>query len=174
MGAALPFFAVASVALSALGQVTQGIAGKRAGDYNAVVARNNAVHAVRAGQAQATNVGLRSAAEGGRIKAGQAANNISVNDGSALKVQEGQRAAGAVDQTNTNNDALIKAYGYQAQGELERSKGNAAMTQGILGAAGTLAGGASKFGDVFGSSTPSKLGQSLQDTAAAGAYAEEG
>lgn len=168
MGVALPFMAVASTLFSAAGQIQQGIAGQQAGNYNAEVARQNAVHAVAAGQVKATNVGLKSAAEGGRIKAAQAANGINVNTGSAVQVQSDQRRAGAVDQTNTNNDALVQAYGYKAQGELEKFKGKTAMTQGILGAAGTLAGGASKFGDAFGSSTPSKLGQSLQDSAWAG------
>ncbi len=169
MGVALPFLAIASTVIGAVGQIQQGMAAKQAGDYNAEVARQNAIHAERAGQAKATDVGLRSAAEGGRIKAAQAANNIDVNTGSAVSVQSNQRAAGQVDQTNTNNDALVQAYGYKAQGELEKAKGQSAMVGGFLGAAGTLAGGASKWGgEVFGGSSPSKLGASLQSTAYAG------
>lgn len=172
MGAALLPLMIASTAFSVIGSLQQGIAGKAAGDYNAEVARQNAIHAERAGQARAMNVGLKSAAEGGRIKAAQAANNVNVNTGSAVEVQKGQRMAGAADQTNTTNDALVQAYGYKAQEGIEKYKGNAAMAQGVVGALGAATGGAAKIagGDFFGSSSGSSTGQALQSSAGSYQY----
>lgn len=170
MGAALLPLAIASTAFSAIGDIQKGIAGQNAANYNAEVARQNAIHAVEVGQVKAMNVGLRAAATGGRIKAAQAANNVNVNTGSAVAVQQGQREAGAVDQANTSNDALTQAYGYQAQSNLDKYQGKAAIAEGITGALGDIAGGASKWGGGLGdsSSTASPLGQSLQNSAGTG------
>ncbi len=166
MGAALLPLAIASVAFSAIGELQKGIAGQNAANYNAEVARQNSIHAVNAGEARATDVGMKSAAEGGRIKATQAANNVNVNTGSAVKVREGQRMAGNVDQRRTTNDALVQAYGYQAQESLDKYQGKAAMAEGVTGALGAAAGGAAKISGFGGApSTASPLGLSLQSSA---------
>lgn len=163
----------ASAGISALGSLTQGIAGQQAADYNATVARQNAAYAVQVGRVKAEDVGLKSAAEGGHIKAVQAANNIDVNSGSAVKVQASQRAAGRVDAINTMNDALVKAYGYNAQAALDKSQGQADLVGGIFGAAGDVAKGVANIAGAAGdssdvqtmSSTASPMGAALQATA---------
>lgn len=154
---------------SALGSIQQGEAAQNSANYNAEVARNNATHAVLAGQAQAMDVGLQSAATGGRIKASQAANGINVNSGSAVAVQKGQREAGEVNQANTVNNSLVTAYGYKAQAGLDVYQGKTAMIAGEIGAAGDIAGGIQQFAGLGGgSSTASPTGQALQSSALLG------
>ena len=99
-----------------------GAATANAANYNAQVARRRRHHrqpvcdfAEEAGNAQASIVGMKSAAASGRIKAGQAANGVDVNSGSAVAVQSGQRKAGLLDAETVANNAELQAYGYRSQ-----------------------------------------------------------
>jgi hypothetical protein len=169
--ATIAISAAVAAGFTALSKVSEGIAAKNAGNYNAEVARQNAIHAVQAGRARVENVGLKNAAVGGHIKAVQAANNVDVNSGSAVDVQKSARMAGNVDVVNTMNDALIEAYGYNAKSTLDKYGAKTAEIGGYLGAAGAIAGAA---GDIFGgggatgvgnaSSTSSSLGSALVAT----------
>ena len=58
---------------------------------------------------------MKSAAASGRLKAGQAANGVDVNSGSAVAVQSGQRKAGLLDTATVANNAELQAYGYRSQ-----------------------------------------------------------
>lgn len=122
MAPVLPVLAVAGAAISAFGTIEGGIAQGKAASYQAAIAQNNAViagqnatHAERAGFAQAAAVSRKAAATQGRIKTAQAANNIDVNSGSAVRVQAGEREAGALDTATTLSNAELQAYGYRNQ-----------------------------------------------------------
>lgn len=89
--------------------------------YQAQVAQNNALTArmagertVQAGMAQSAIQGLQAAATVGKIKAGQAANNIDVNTGSAVQVQADAAAAGKVNAETTLSNAQLQNWGYRA------------------------------------------------------------
>src|SRR5690348_13478211 len=104
--------------VQAVGAIGQGIATSNADNYNAQVARNNAIHATEAGEENAQNQSLRGAANVGRIKTAFAANNVTLNApgrNSATDVVKSAREASVVNATNTENDALVTAYGYNAQ-----------------------------------------------------------
>lgn len=58
---------------------------------------------------------LSAAATGGQVKAAQAANNIDVNTGSAVAVQQGTRQAGYLNTETVMNNAELAAYGYRTQ-----------------------------------------------------------
>jgi hypothetical protein len=89
------------------------------------------------------------------IKTAQAANNIDVNTGSAVKVQQGARQAGQLNTETVLNNGELAAYGYRSQGTafteqagLEQMEANeapiaaaAATEGGELGAQGAIIGG---------------------------------
>src|SRR5277367_1170844 len=95
------FAAAAAVAIAAASAIYSGISQSNAASYQAQVAKNNATisqnnanASIGAGQVQSQATSLRSAAQGGQIKAAQAANNINVSSKSAVAVQETQRETG--------------------------------------------------------------------------------
>jgi hypothetical protein len=151
---------LAGAAISAVGAISAGDAQGAASAYQAQVAKNNATistqqanYASAAGQEQATIAGLQSAAQGGTVKASQAANNIDVNSGSAVKVQESQRIAGSLNEQQAVNTATQQVYGYRAmamsdtaQSQLDTMEAEQAPIAGDLSAAGGLLGSASSLG----------------------------
>lgn len=160
MGFAAPLLAGLQIG----GQLLQAGAQQNSADYQAQVARNNATiarqnaeYSSQAGAEQAMTESLKGANEGGQIKAGQAANNIDVNSGSAVKVQEGQREIGQLNTLTVENNALLQAYGYKAQATnftaeagLDQSEANNAWIGGVTGAAGSLLSDSSALGFKWG------------------------
>lgn len=109
---------------------------------------------------------MKARATGGAIKAAEAANDIDVNSGSALDVQESQRRTGELDTLTTENNALLQAYGYsaaatgyQATAGLESTEAEQAPLGGALSAGGGLLSNASgigfKFNNILNPSSPS-------------------
>jgi hypothetical protein len=108
--------------LAGQGQAFEATAAGEAATYsaqvatnNAIIARYNAKEAEQAGYTQANVTALQAAATGGQVKAAQAANNIDVNTGSAVAVQEGTRQAGYLNTETVMNNAELAAYGYRTQ-----------------------------------------------------------
>lgn len=132
--------------LTSFGQVFSGESQAEAAKYNAQVAANNAAYTSAAGEQSATNESMKNAAGTARIKASQAANGIDVNNGSAVKVQQGAREAGNIDTQTVENNALLTAYGYQAQSALDKETEKTAPIGADLQAAGSLIGNAQSVG----------------------------
>jgi hypothetical protein len=161
---------MAAAGLSAVGSLVSGIGGMESADYQAQVARNNALiaeqnatRAVQSGDVQATNQGLRSRAQLGTIKASQAGNNIDVNSGSAVDVQSSARQLGMLDALTIRNNAANQAYGYKvqavsdkAQAQLDQMQGQTALESSLLGGASSLAGGYAKQG-MYGASNEANV-----------------
>lgn len=145
----------ASTAVAAGGAIASGQASANAAKYNAQVARNNAVEAGQAGSAQAEEAGLKAAQNLGRIRAIEGANNIDPNSGSAVKVQEGAREAGTIGQQATENNALLQAYGYNAQSTLDTAQAKQDETAGDIGAGTSLLQGASQLSSKWTNMFPS-------------------
>jgi hypothetical protein len=159
--------ALAGAAISAVGSIEQGQAQSNAANYqsqvaanNAKIAQQNAAYSLAAGQVQATDQGLKNRAQGGRIVASQAANNVDVNSGSAVAVQQSQRETGMENVQQTLQNANLQAYGYRtgaisdtAQSQLYGLEANQAPIGADLGAAGGLLSHASSFNltSAFGS-----------------------
>ena len=129
---------LAGAGISAFGQVEAGQAEAEAAKYNSQVAANNAAYASKAGSAQSEVESLKNAQAESGVKAKQSANNIDVNSGSALKVQQGATEAGQIDIQNVENNALLKAYGYQQESELQKQEQKQATLGADIGAAGGL------------------------------------
>jgi hypothetical protein len=151
------------------GGLKQGSAQAASANYQAQVARNNAViaeqnaqYAIKAGAQEATTQGMKNRAVMGKIMAAQAASGVDVNTGSAVDVQRSQRETGLLDTMTIDHNALLKAYGYRAAGTsfqgqatLDEAEGRQARTGSQIGAAGTLLGGASSLGFKWNSATAS-------------------
>lgn len=151
---------VAGAGISAYGAIQGGKATRDMMNYRAQIAQNNktiaeqnAESTIQAGQAKAQATGMKGAAEGGRMKARQAASGVDVNTGSFVDVQEGQREAALLDVETVIHNADLRAYGYRAQAQnfeaesqLDRMAGEQAETAGKLKAASTILGAASSLG----------------------------
>ena len=162
--AAAPLLGLAGGAVSAGGAVLGGIAQGNASSYQAAVARNNAItanqnatYAEEAGYAQADATARKGAAQSGKIKTAQAANNIDVNTGSASRVQAGQRETNVLNTETVLNNAELSAYGYRtqatgftAQAGLEQQEAEEAPIGGALNATGDLLSSASSVGFKYG------------------------
>lgn len=147
-------------ATSAGGAIMGGEATSQAASYQAQVARNNATiaqqnatYSEEAGQQQAQVESLKGAAQAGQLKASQAANNVDVNSGSAIDVQQSQREQSQLDTETTENNALLKAYGYRteatsdtAQAQLDQTEAAEAPIGAAIGATGGLLSSASSIG----------------------------
>jgi hypothetical protein len=161
--------------VSAAGSILGGIAQGNAAGFQAKVAQNNADiananadYASKAGNAQAAATSLKGAAAGGKLKAAQAANNVDVNTGSPVNVQQSQRELSQLDTETVLNNAELQAYGYRSQATgfeatagLEKEEAEEAPIGGYLSAGGNLLSSASSIGFKYGAapnSSPQPFG----------------
>lgn len=160
----IPALAIAGAAISAVGAISQGQATANQANYQSAVASNNATianqnadYAVASGLEKSETQSLKGAAQGGKIKASQAANGVDVNSGSPLDVQVGAREASELDSETVLNNSELAAYGYRSQATgftaeagLDKNKAEEAPIAGDLNAAGGLLSSASSIGGKFG------------------------
>lgn len=146
--------------VSALGAISTGQANAAAANYQAEVARNNAItaeqnaaYALQAGNQKATNESLKGRAEGQHLKAEIAANSIDVNTGSPVVAETTEQQKAQLDTETTRQDAALAAYGYRAQStnftaqsQLDTAKAVFDTTAGFIGAGGSLLSGAGDIG----------------------------
>jgi hypothetical protein len=113
----------ASTYVSIQGQQQAGHAAKAQADYQAGVARNNAILAQRAatdarqrGDVAADQSAQRTQALIGKQRAILAQNGVDVNSGSALDITTDTAGAGKLDELTLRSNAERAALGYEAQG----------------------------------------------------------
>lgn len=149
---------------------------------NQTTATQNADVTMAAGEQQADNEGLKSRANAGAIKAGQAASGVDVNSGSAVDVQTSAREVGQLDALTVRSNAAREAYGYQvaasnygAQAQADtyagendviagteaHEAGDIAATSSILGSVSKAAGQAGSFAQAGGFSNPNPSPQAV-------------
>lgn len=150
-----------SAGIGAIGAISSASAQKSQAEYQAQVARNNALIAeqnarasVEAGEARAQAESFKTRAAGASMEAGQASSGIALESGSLEDVRRSNAAIGRLNVENVMQQARLQAYGYNtqatnyaAQSGLYQMQGRQAMTAGYLGAAGSLLSGASSFSD---------------------------
>lgn len=110
---------VAGLGLSAMGAYQQSKAAQASADYQAQIARNNAVaqeqqakDALSRGDDEVARLRRIAGQVKGSQRASMAARGLDLNEGSALKLQEDTDFFGAVDQTTARNNAKREAWGY--------------------------------------------------------------
>ena len=153
---------IASIAVSAVGAITAGVAAKSQGDYQANVANQNASLADQAardalarGRQQAVIQARNQSQVQGQQQAALAANGVDLSQGSASKIQSDTALLQTQDRGIQAENAVRESKGYSiqsanyiAEGQVDRMKGDAGLTAGLFGAAGTILGGASQFGSM--------------------------
>lgn len=181
----MPWGLAAAAVITAVGTLMSSQAAAGAADYNQKVADQNAAIAKQKagwagaeGEEKVGTAGIQAKSAAGQIKTAQAANNVDVNSGSALQVQQSQREATLLNTSNIRSNAARQAYGYetqstqfQGQSSLYGAESSSATTSGYVNAAGSVAKGIAGY-EMYGGSggggdnptgtpaAPSFLGQS--------------
>lgn len=154
----------ASAAIGAVGAISSAQAQSANANYQAQVARNNALtagynaeYATQAGQEKAQETSLRAREQQGAVTTALAANGLDVNSGSPAQDQTTQRETGSLATQQVVDAAALQAYGFrtqstsfEAQANLDQAEAGQAETAGLFGAAGSLLGGASSVGLHYG------------------------
>jgi hypothetical protein len=161
----MPALSLAGTAISAgvgiMGSMQQAHAQAAAANYQAAVARNNAIiqqqnaaQAVATGRAQAQQQDLANAARLGALAAAQGASGIDIGSGTFRDVTGSAAQLGRLDTQNVMQRALQQARGYNvaaasetAQAGLEQMQAGQAQRAGVVGAGTSLLGGATSFAD---------------------------
>jgi hypothetical protein len=160
--------AIASLAGSALsagvgfiGAQQQASAQAASANYQAQVARNNAViqqqnaqRAAQTGRAQAQQQDLKNAATYGQVLAAEGASGIDLSTGSPRQVQSSAQQIGRLDTLNIADRAQQQVRGYNinalsdtAQAQLDTMQAQNAQTAGTISGISSILGGASSFAD---------------------------
>ena len=160
VAAAAPLLGLAGAGISAAGAIYGGEAQKSSYAYQAQVAANNAAiasqnasYAANAGNTDATQKSLQGAEKQAKIKGALAANNVDVNSGSAVNVEQSAREESKLDTQLTAANAARQTYGYRVQQQgfeeqqsLDKAASENALPGAELGAAGSLLSNASAVG----------------------------
>ena len=138
---------VTGTAFSVTSQIRQGKYQKDIGKYNARVAENQAQE-VRTAGVEAENTERRETAELlAKQRAQLGAANVDLESGSALSLQEDTVTLGEADALRIRSNFESQALSLETGAGLTRSQGDAALTAGGFGAAGTILSGTASFLD---------------------------
>lgn len=165
MGFALAAASLVGAAVSAYGSYEQGQANAAAANYQAQVARNNAVIAEQnvawtgeSGAAKESAQGMKNAAAVGNLKAKQGASGIDINTGSSANVRAAAAELGELDLGTTRSNTSREAYGYEvaatgdtAQAQLLQTEASNYASAAPISALGTFLTGASSVGSKYSS-----------------------
>jgi hypothetical protein len=143
--AAAPFLLIAGAAMSAIGALSAASAQKNAADYNADVAKRNALIARQ--QASANEAAQRRDASRalGKMRAGYGASGVVGSEGTPLDVLEDSVATAELDALNIRYSGELEAMGYQDEARLQKMRGKAAMREGYFKAGSAILGGMSSY-----------------------------
>ncbi len=134
---------------------------------NATVAKQDSEYARAAGEVEAKNAGIKTAAEVGSTRAGMAAGNVDINSGSGARVVASETEVGQQNQATIRANAAKRAYGFDVKaaedtaqaGAYDAAASNATTAGDIsaistaIGTAGSVASKWSQYGQSFGSGT---------------------
>lgn len=159
MAAVVPFLPYIAAAFTAVSAIQQGQAAKRAGDFNAAVAEQNAGVARNQAAADAEAQQRHARQVIGAQRAAYGASGITLV-GSPIDVLSESASNAELDKLNILHRGEIAAVGYGNTATLERMKGAAGERQGYIGAASGILTGATprkktaqsgyQIGDYFG------------------------
>jgi hypothetical protein len=137
--------AIASLAIAAVGAGTTAYSSVAAGenaketqDFNAEMQRRGALDAEQRGALEAADKRQQTRQLIARQHAAQAANGFNTSTGTPLDIMSETAGMGELDALRIQNNAARQASGLRANANLDVSKGNAALSAGQFGAAGTI------------------------------------
>ncbi len=130
--------------LGAAGKIYEGQAAKKAAEYNAQVAKKNAVLTLRQAADEERQVKVQGRKVIGDMRANFAASGIQM-EGSALDVLAESAANIEADVLNIRFTGQMKADSLMDEARMQRSAGNSAMNASYLGASSSLANAGSDY-----------------------------
>ena len=137
--------AAASIGLTVVGGLFQGLGARQqdeaqanAANYNAAVARNEAIFSQQQGEVSAQASDRQTAAVIGRERAVYAGGNLDVNSGSPLDVQANTAQMGRLNSLTIRNNAARQAWGYNAGANLDTYAAQNYQTAGDMALFGSL------------------------------------
>ena len=165
--------AIASTAVSAFGQIQQGMQASATAKANAQIAKNNqtikeqAAHdAVQRGADNAGEARQKARAASAAFRAKAGSSGILADTGSNLDIQEQNAGIGEENAITIQNNAEREAYGLKigAMNDANKaaqfkSEGRNALTNGLLAGGSTLVTGAANNGNIFNNA--GKTGEGL-------------
>lgn len=122
-------------AVSAVSSISQGIAAREMGDYNARVAEVDAQSAEASSRAEAEASRKRTARLQGAVRARAAASGLDLGEGSPLEVLYANASEGELEALSIEHSGATAASRYRSQGAVARARGRQAETSGYLSAA---------------------------------------
>lgn len=161
-GPAIPALALGAAALSAAGTMTSAISSAQQSRYQAKIADRNAslasaqaIDALERGRIADVRRGRQLSQVQGAQTAAMAANGIDTAFGSALNVAQDTAMIGAEDSSIAARNVIKEVQGFdidgsnfRAEASAKRSAAKGAIVAGAFGAASTILGGASQYGDL--------------------------
>jgi hypothetical protein len=140
----MEYVIIAATAAQAIGALQQGQAASNAANYNAQVAANNAEIARQQGAAAQEQQQRDSIRKIGAMRAGYGASGVEMS-GSPLDVLSDSVAQATLDGLTTKYNYDVRANGYSAQADLNRSQASSASTAGYLNAGAAIGKGVSSY-----------------------------
>ena len=138
MAAAAPFLILGSAAITGIGQLKQAAAMRKAANFNADVAEQNAQFSLQESAANERSFRVMARKQLGDMRANYGASGIVASESSAQDILEESAATAEMDALRIRHQGELKAYGYRQDAKLNRMSAANAMPQGLLSASGTL------------------------------------
>lgn len=138
MAAAAPFLILGSAAIKGIGQLKQAAAMRKAANFNADVAEQNAQFSLQESAANERSFRVMARKQLGDMRANYGASGIVASESSAQDILEESAATAEMDALRIRHQGELKAYGYRQDAKLNRMSAANAMPQGLLSASGTL------------------------------------
>lgn len=141
--AALPMIAsLASTGISAMSAMNQADAAQQVANNNAKMAEYAAQDAQRRGEQDAMAIQRKGAAVKSSQRVALAAKGLDLGYGTAADLQDQTDFFAQSDTATARDNAAREAWSMRSRGQLEKSKGDFAASNGRLAAVGSLIGGA--------------------------------
>lgn len=140
MAQAIPYLFAGGTALSVVGDIYSANTARKAANFNAGIADQNATIARQAAELDATQIDRERRLALGTMVASQGASG-GVMTGSVLDIISDTSAQYALQKSNTLYQGELKARGYKLSAKQYRRQGRQAQISGYLSAAGDLLGG---------------------------------
>lgn len=140
-----PWVSLASGAISAVGALSSGRQQQQASEYNAEIARRNAVAARQQAAANAEAQQRKARMQIGSMRAAYGASGVGL-EGSPLDILESSAMMAELDRQNILYGGELSAIGYESNAGLELMRGENAVTGSYFGAASSLLSGAAEYG----------------------------
>lgn len=138
-------FQTIGTVVSVMGVLNQGQQAKQAAEYNAAVARNNAIAARQQAAANAAAQERKSRQQIGAMRAAYGASGVGL-EGSPIDVLENSAAMAELDRQNILYAGTLKAQGYESTAGQELMRGENAVTSSYFAAGSALLSGMGKSG----------------------------